>query len=65
MLGIAHEEATLQPVVVYEPLHESETLPRRSMWTRPLHEFTESVKNAEGVPVIRFAREVAYDHWFL
>ena len=63
--GIAYEETTLAPVVVYESFGDSESYPRRSFWTRSFQEFVGLVQLATGELRPRFVREHGYDNWFL
>ena len=63
--GIAYDESTLTPLVVYESFYQSESEPRRSFWTRPYTEFSDLVRHAAGEVIPRFRRETAFDRWFL
>lgn len=63
--GVAYLEATLEPMVVYESLQETEDIPRKTTWTRPLSEFTEEIPRKAKERVKRFTYESAYDHWLL
>jgi hypothetical protein len=63
--GIAYEETTLMPIVVYESFLQSETIPHHSLWTRPLREFSEVIRLATGEGTRRFIKEDAYDRWLV
>ncbi len=62
---VAYSEATLEPVVVYESITESESVPKGTFWVRPLSEFTEELPKKAKERVKRFTYESAYDHWVL
>ncbi len=62
---VAYFEATLEPVVVYESLTDSELVPKGTFWVRPLSEFTEELPKKAKERVKRFTYETAYDHWVL
>lgn len=58
--AIATLEATMEPAVVYEALHDAYDYPRGTFWVRPLREFTEHL-DAENEKISRFAYEGEYN----
>ncbi len=62
---VAYAEASLEPMVVYESLTDSESVPQGTFWTRPLSEFTEELPKKAKERVKRFTYETAYDAWVL
>jgi len=44
VIGIAHHTETLEEVVVYRALYESEDFGKKALWVRPLKMFLEKVK---------------------
>ncbi|PIR03156.1 MAG: hypothetical protein COV60_01780 [Candidatus Magasanikbacteria bacterium CG11_big_fil_rev_8_21_14_0_20_43_7] len=55
VIGIGRDEATLEQVVVYNMLYDTEDFPMGSLWVRPLLRFTEDIE-VDGVVVPRFSR---------
>ncbi|HEX8946904.1 MAG TPA: DUF1653 domain-containing protein [Candidatus Paceibacterota bacterium] len=55
VLGIAHHSETLEPLVVYQALYDSEDFGPNALWARPLEEFLETVEMG-GTQVPRFER---------
>lgn len=51
ILGVAKHSETLEELVIYEPLYESET----KFWVRPLKMFLEKVE-VEGKKIPRFKK---------
>ena len=55
VLGVAHHSETLEPLVVYKALYESEDFGKDALWVRPLDMFTEVVEvDEQRIP--RFTR---------
>lgn len=52
VIGVAHHSETLEPLVVYKALYETQYGPD-SLWVRPLSMFTQTVEH-EGKCVPRF-----------
>lgn len=52
-LGVARHSETLEPLVVYKALYESEDFGKDALWVRPLDMFTETVE-VDGKEVPRF-----------
>lgn len=55
VLGIAHHSETLEELVVYKALYESEKFGKESLWVRPAKMFAEDVEY-EGKKVKRFKK---------
>ena len=53
LLNLAHHSETLEPLVVYMGLYESEDFGKNPIWVRPLRLFTDSVQ-WEGKDLPRF-----------
>ena len=53
VIGIARHSETLEQLVVYRALYDSQEFGDQALWVRPLVMFEESVK-IEGRPVPRF-----------
>ena len=59
VLGVAHHSETLELVVVYKALYETE-FGKDSLWVRPLAMFTETVDvKGKKIPRFRYIGEVA------
>ena len=54
VIGIARHSETLEKLVVYQALYDSEEFGANSLWVRPLKMFTENV-TVDGKEVPRFA----------
>jgi hypothetical protein len=46
VLGVALLEETLEPMVVYQALHDSQEVDPNALWVRPLQVFLETVNTA-------------------
>lgn len=44
VIGLAHHSETLEPLVVYKALYDSDEFGSNALWIRPLSMFTEEVK---------------------
>jgi len=53
VLGVARHSETLEQLVVYRALYDSEEFGKKALWVRPLTMFVESVEH-EGKRVPRF-----------
>lgn len=53
VIGVGHHSETLEEVVVYRALYESEDFGNNALWVRPLTMFLENV-NVDGKEVPRF-----------
>ncbi|MFH0701867.1 MAG: DUF1653 domain-containing protein [Candidatus Woesearchaeota archaeon] len=53
LISLAHHSETLEPLVVYMGLYESEEFGKNPFWVRPLSLFTDQVQ-WEGQKVLRF-----------
>ncbi|WKZ26494.1 MAG: DUF1653 domain-containing protein [Candidatus Paceibacterota bacterium] len=53
VLGLAHHAETLEPLVVYRALYDSEEFGPNALWVRPLSMFTEEVR-VDGKKIPRF-----------
>lgn len=62
-VGRMHD--TLEPVVVYEALEDSEDFPSGTYFVRPYLEFTSSLQKESGEEVERFTYKSEYDNWIL
>lgn len=62
-VGRIHD--TLEPVVIYESLENSEDFPAGTYFVRPFLEFTSSIQKESGEEVERFAYKNEYDNWIL
>ncbi len=57
VIGVAHHSETLELLVVYKALYETE-FGKESLWVRPLKMFTETVEvNGKKIPRFRFLGE--------
>ncbi len=63
--AVGHTHDTLEPVVIYESLEDTEDYSKGTYFTRPFLEFTSSVQLESGEEVERFKYESDYDHWIL
>lgn len=55
VIGVAKLESTLEDMVVYKPLYETE----HKLWVRPLEVFTENIEiNGKIVPRFQYIGEV-------
>lgn len=55
VIGVAHHSETLEELVVYRALYESEEFGKNALWVRPLQMFLETVEvKGEQVPRFRF-----------
>ena len=55
VVGLAYDSDTLEEVVIYETLYESDEFPKGQWWTRPLDDFCATVdRNGKVQP--RFTR---------
>lgn len=54
VIGVGRESETLEPVVVYRALYDSE-FGKNALWVRPLAMFTEKIV-VDGKKVTRFER---------
>jgi hypothetical protein len=52
VIGVAHECATMEPLVIYKPLYEC-LYPQ--LWARSVHSFVDHVDH-KGTPVKRFTK---------
>lgn len=51
VIGVARDEATHEPLVVYRALYNSPEFGENTLWVRPLSAFTEHVEvNGERAP---------------
>ena len=50
----AIDSETLEELIVYASMYDSEEYPTGTIWVRPLKEFTEKVINTAGEAVYRF-----------
>lgn len=53
VLGVGRHSETLEELVVYRALYESEDFGKDAIWVRPLHMFTDSVE-VDGKSIPRF-----------
>ncbi|MEX0930833.1 MAG: DUF1653 domain-containing protein [Candidatus Paceibacterota bacterium] len=53
VLGVAHHEETLEPLVVYKALYESKDFGTNALWVRPYNVFTEKIL-IDGKQIPRF-----------
>ena len=53
VLGVAHHSETLEELVVYQALYDSEEFGNNSLWVRPLEMFKENI-TLDGKEVPRF-----------
>lgn len=53
VIGLAHHSETLEPLVVYKALYESEDFGKDAIWVRPYDMFIEKV-DVDGKEVPRF-----------
>lgn len=53
VIGVAHHSETLEPLVVYKALYDSDEFGKNAMWVRPLALFTETI-TVDGKEVPRF-----------
>ncbi len=53
VIGVAHHSETLEELVVYQQLYDSERFPTGTFWARPKEMFEELVK-VEGQEIPRF-----------
>ena len=55
VIGLAHHSETLEPLVVYKALYESEDFGHNAIWVRPFDMFTERVMvNGKEVPRFKY-----------
>jgi len=54
VVGIAHHSETLEKMVVYKSLQDSDEYPKGTLWARPFAMFEESV-TVDGREVPRFS----------
>jgi hypothetical protein len=58
VIGVAHHSETLEPLVVYQALYESEGFGANALWVRPLEMFMEDVRvDGRKVPRFRYIGE--------
>jgi len=55
IIGIAHDSETLEELVVYQGLYESDEWGKNPIWVRPVSMFTD-YKEIDGKKVKRFVR---------
>lgn len=55
VIGLAHHSETLEPLVVYKALYESEKFGKNALWVRPLSMFEGDVE-IEGKKIARFQK---------
>ncbi len=55
VIGAAHHSETLEPLVVYKALYDSEEFGKNALWVRPLEMFKETI-NIQGKEIPRFER---------
>jgi hypothetical protein len=53
VIGLAHHSETLEKLVVYRALHNSEEFGKNALWVRPIDMFTETIKK-DGKKIKRF-----------
>lgn len=53
VIGLAHHSETLEEMVVYQGLYDSEEFGSKSIWVRPLHLFVDAVV-VDGQSLPRF-----------
>ena len=53
VIGIAHHSETLEELVVYKALYESEDFGKNAIWVRPKEMFFETVVK-DGKEILRF-----------
>ena len=53
VIGIAHHSESLEELVVYRALYDSEEFGKNALWARPVEMFTETVER-NGKDVKRF-----------
>lgn len=55
VIGLAHHSETLEEMVVYQALYDSEDFGREALWVRPAAMFQETViVKGQSVPRFRF-----------
>lgn len=62
VLGVAHHSETLEELVVYKALYDSEDFGRDALWVRPLIMFQESIKlDGKAVPRFEYLGDVTHE----
>lgn len=58
VIGISYHSETLEPMVVYQSLYDSEEFPKGTLWVRPFYMFTETIeRNGRTIPRFEFVTD--------
>lgn len=55
VLGVVHHSETLEKLVIYRALYNSEEFGKNALWARPIDNFLETInKNGQKMPRFKF-----------
>lgn len=55
VIGVGHHSESLESLVIYKSLHETQDFPKGTIWVRPLELFT-GTATVDGKEIPRFTR---------